>query len=92
MIFEEIYINTAINTNSAIIASTPRNSNSDGIIKAFRALSSKRDISRFQATFVACKLTKKYEQTRNKRKFRKTGKNSHQERTLIKIFYEKILT
>jgi hypothetical protein len=77
MIFEGIYINTAININSAIIASTPRNSISDGIIKAFRALSSKRDKSRLMtsATFVACKLTKKYEQTRNKRK---TGKNSQE--------------
>ena len=58
MIFEGIYINTAINNNSAIIAFTPRNSNSNGIIKAFRALSSERDKSRLMpsATFVACKL------------------------------------
>ena len=40
--FEDTYINTSIDTISATIASTSKNSNSDGMI-AFKAPSSARD-------------------------------------------------
>jgi hypothetical protein len=49
--FEEFCINTAIYTISSAMASTSKNTNSDGMI-TFRAPSSKRD--KILMTFVAC--------------------------------------